>query len=105
MSTAVEIGQAGERVVVEWLRGRTYIIDRWDTQAPGSTDIEAHGPAHLLVQVKTAIYPNDPVNLSPDEERNIKSRAARIGVEAWEARVQLDSDLVLKGEIMWRKLG
>ena len=105
MSTPFEIGQAGERIVVQWLRSKGYIIDRWDTQSPGSTDIEAHhSQAHILVQVKSAVYPNDPPHLSSDEERNIKSRATRIGAQAYEARVQLDSNLQLLGQIMWRKL-
>ncbi|HEY4674472.1 MAG TPA: hypothetical protein VIH48_00285 [Candidatus Bathyarchaeia archaeon] len=105
MPTEVEIGHAGEQVVVEWLRGKGYTIDRWDTQSSGSTDIEAHrATAHLLVQVKSSVHPNEPANLSSEEERNIKSRAARIGAVAWEARVKLDSSLNLMGDIMWRKL-
>jgi Holliday junction resolvase-like predicted endonuclease len=104
-STEVEIGQAGEKIVVEWLKGKGYTIDVWDTQAPGSTDIEAHGTsAHLLVQVKSSVHPNEPASLSSDEERNIKSRATRIGAIAWEARVKLDSNLNLMGDIMWREL-
>lgn len=103
--TEVEIGQAGERIVVQWLRSKGYTIDNWDTQAPGSTDIEAHhSTAKILVQVKSAVNPNEPSSLSSDEERNIKSRATRINAVAWEARVQLDSSLELNGDIMWRKL-
>ena len=106
MPTEVEIGQAGEKIVVEWLKGKSYIIDRWDTQAPGSTDIEAHHTsAHLLVQVKSSVHPNEPASLSTEEERNIKSRATRIGAVAWEARLKLDSSLNLMGNIMWRELG
>lgn len=105
MPTEVEIGQAGEHIVVQWLRDRGYSIDNWDTRAPGSTDIEAHhSTAKILVQVKSAVHPNEPSTLSSDEERNIKSRATRIGAIAYEARVQLNSNLQLIGEIKWRKL-
>jgi hypothetical protein len=104
LPTEVEIGQAGERIVVTWLQNHAYIIDRWDTQAPGSTDIEAHAQVKLLIQVKTSVAPNIPASLSTDEETNIKQRATRISAQAYEARVQLDSNLTLFGEIMWRRL-
>lgn len=105
MATPIEIGQAGERIVVQWLRNYRFTIQGWDTQSPGSTDIEAESSkAHILVQVKSAADPNEPPSLSSDEERNIKSRATRIGAEAWEAQVQLNASLQLVGEIQWRKL-
>jgi hypothetical protein len=98
-----EIGKAGERIVVKDLQAAHYSGD-WDTRAPGSTDIEAWGPTHLLVQVKTGLYPNDPPSLSPSEERNIKARAARLNAEAWEAKVQIMADLTQVGKIQWRRL-
>jgi hypothetical protein len=105
MPTVVEIGQAGERFAVQALKNERWTIDVWNTQAPGSTDIEAHsGPSKILVQVKSAIFPNEPTSLSSDEERNIKSRATRIGAKAYEARVHLNSNLTLKNEIQWKVL-
>lgn len=106
MPTAFDIGQAGERIVVQWLeKEKSYAIKTWDTQSPGSTDIEAeHRDAHILVQVKSAMYPNEPPFLSSDEQRNIKSRATKIGAVAWEARAQLNASLQLIGEIQWRTL-
>ena len=95
---------AWEKAVVNWLRQKGWEITRWDTQTPGSTDIEARsGNKKLLVQVKSAIYPNQPSSLSWEEERNIKSRATKIGAEAWEARVLLDESLNPM-DIKWRKL-
>ena len=106
MATPFEIGQVGERIVVQRLEEAGYTIKRWDTESPGSTDIEAESSAGhiLLVQVKSAVHPNEPPSLSSDEERNIESRAMRIGADAWEARVQLSASLELIGEIQWRKL-
>jgi len=106
MATPFEIGQAGERIVVQWVKEAGYTIKRWDTQSPGSTDIEAESSnGHvLLVQVKSAVHPNEPPSLSRDEERKIESRAMRIGTDAWEARVQLNGSLEPIGEIQWRKL-
>ena len=105
MATPIEIGQAGERIVVQWLRNYRFTIQGWDTQSPGSIDVEAESSkAHILVQVKSAVDPNEPPSLSSGEERNIKSRATRLGAEAWEARVQLDARLQFIGEIQWREL-
>ncbi len=105
MATAVKIGQAGEGIVVQWLKDNNYSILDWNTQAPGSTDIKASGGGKvLLVQVKAAVVPSQPASLSSDEEPSIKARAAQIKAEAYEAKVQLDSSLRLVGKIEWRQL-
>src|SRR5258708_39296993 len=104
MSTQVKTGQAGEHIVARELAAKGYRTNL-DTKGPGSTDIEARGTnASLLVQVKTAVSPNAPAGLSSDEERNIKSRAARLGYQAWEAKLQVDSGLSMVGTIAWRQL-
>jgi hypothetical protein len=122
MFTSFEIGQAGERIVAEWLHYRGYTRIKVDTRLPGSTDIDAqHVPlmnslfpqlfvnqknkARMFIQVKSAVYPNNPESLSSDEKRNITSRATKMGARAWEARVRLNSNLKLIGEIRWRELG
>ena len=102
--TTSEIGRAGEWHAVNWLKSNGYAIDRWDTQSPGSTDIEAHGAERVLVQVKSAIYPNEPAYLSSDEVRNIKSRATRIGANPYFAKVSLNQDLSLRKKIEWVRL-
>jgi Holliday junction resolvase-like predicted endonuclease len=105
MATSAQIGQAGEATVVTALKKEGWSITNWNTQAPGSTDIEASsGRKKLLVQVKSAITPDSPASLSSDEERNIKSRAAKIGADAYEARVTLDRSLAATS-LDWRKLG
>ena len=99
-----DIGLAGEKAAAEQLEEKNWRITRWDTTSPGATDIEAQsGAKKVLVQVKSAVVPNEPASLSVAEERNIKSRATGIGAEAWEARVQLDELLSLVA-IKWRKL-
>jgi len=104
MATQVEIGQAGEQIVNQWLRSNGYSTNL-DTRLPGSTDIEAKSTnTSLLVQVKSSVQPSQPASLSADEERNIKSRATKLRYEAWEARVQLDARLQLVGQVIWRKL-
>jgi Holliday junction resolvase len=104
MVTQVDIGNAGERLVARALAGDGYRTNV-DTRGPGSTDIEALKPDRsLLIQVKTAIYPNSPANLSADELRNIRARATRLGREAWAAGVQLDRNLAPVGNIAWQQL-
>ena len=104
MATQVQTGQAGEAAAVAALKSEGWTITSWNTQAPGSTDIEAaSGSKKLLVQVKSAVAPQSPGSLSSDEERNIKSRASRIGADAYEARVTLDQNLVAT-QVDWRKL-
>ena len=102
---SVEVGRLGERHVVNYLKEKKYTIVEWDTQAPGSTDIEAqHASAHLLVQVKTAIHPNEPGTLTSEEVRNIKSRATKINADPWEANVQISDNGQLVNVIKWSKL-
>jgi hypothetical protein len=104
MVTTVEIGDRGERLVARWLTRHGYSTNI-DTRGAGSTDIEAWAFLNpLLVQVKTAVSPNTPCSLTAEEERAIKTRAACLGVQAWEARVQLDEELQQVGVIQWRRL-
>ncbi len=104
MPTPYEIGNAGEGYAVEFLKGKGFTIDKWDTHASGSADIEAHSKeSKILVQVKSAIT-DEPSDLSAEEQRNIKSRATRIGAIAWEAKVILNTNLDIIGDIRWRQL-
>jgi Holliday junction resolvase-like predicted endonuclease len=105
MVTPQEIGQAGERHAVEWLKRQGYRIDRWDTKSPGATDIDAsNSKARILVQVKSAVAPGSPPALSGEDEKAIKARATKLSAEAWEARVTLSANLALSRAIEWRKL-
>lgn len=102
--TAAEIGRAGERVTAEWL-GRRGLRVRTNTRFPGSTDIIAtDGNIVHLVQVKATVYPGTVPELSPEEIRNIKARAARIGAQAWAAYVWLNGWLRPIGDPAWKRL-
>jgi hypothetical protein len=102
--TAFEIGEAGERAVALQLHASGYRVHR-DTQGPGATDIVAAGNGRrLLVQVKGAQSPTPPGGASPEEGRRIRVRAARLGAEPWEARVQLNWWLEPVAGIGWRLL-
>lgn len=100
---AAQIGNYGEQHVASWLRLKGYTVNQ-NTRLPGSTDIEADGQERILVQVKTAVSPNEPSYPSADEIRNIKSRASNINRTAYAAQVTIDSSANLVGEIRWSKL-
>ncbi len=108
--TVAEIGGIGERHVTAALQALGFSCYR-NTQLPGSTDIEAkqkdssgNNIKILLVQVKTALTPNSPADLSPDEKQGIVSRANRNNGEAWLGQVRISSDGDLVGKITWAKL-
>lgn len=106
VATNLEIGMAGEKAVVDYLRdakGFSNII--WDTTQSGASDIEAVGSkVRLLIQVKTSVHPDKPVQLSSEELSAIISRASAKVAQAWEARVVLDRNLKPKGDVEWRRL-
>ncbi len=100
---AGEIGRAGEGSAVRQLQAWGYRVSL-DTRGPGSTDIVARGRGRLLlVQVKTAQTPSLPAGLTSQEEQAIRSRAARLRTEPWEARVRVNWSLEPVG-IDWRRL-
>jgi hypothetical protein len=99
------IGGRGEHIVAEDLRHKGFYYANVNTKGAGSTDIDAFGPnGRTLVQVKTTTGESTPAGLSADEIRNITSRAARQGAQAWAAGVQLDSNGNQVGEITYQKL-
>ncbi len=106
MSQPVDIGQLGEKAVVNDLASKGYIGIKRNTRGPSSTDIEAtntHGRKQLF-QVKAAVSPNTPNDLSPSEITAIMSRAARIGASAYQAKVQLSSNFSRIAPIRYTKL-
>ena len=103
--SSTDVGLIGKRYVVAWLESiRFEIVDR-DDDDPEALDIEAkHSEAHVIVRVKTAVEPERPEDLSAGEVRDLLSKASERKAVAWEAKVQLDSNRVLKGEISWKIL-
>lgn len=96
-----DIGHTGESRVVAWLRANGFTVEVWDTRAPGATDIEARG---ILVQVKTAVTPNAPGQMTTSEVHRITARARRMGREAWLAQAVIDRAGQPVGKIAWTQL-
>jgi hypothetical protein len=102
---STDIGLIGKRYVVDWLESIEFEIVDWDDEDPEAMDIEAeHSDSHVIVRVKTAVEPDEPEDLSADEVRDLMSKASRKKAVAWEAKVRLDTDHILKGEISWKIL-
>ena len=104
MPTSHEIRKAGEGYTVEFFKGKGFTIDKWDTHTIGSANIEAHSKeGKILVQVISALT-DEPSDLSAKDQRNIKARAKRSGAVAWEAKVILNTNLDIIGDIRLREL-
>src|SRR5437867_5877855 len=76
--TRTEIGAAGEHAVITCLRACGYKILRWDTRAPGTTDLEVECCGRIsLIQVKASVFPGVSDKLSRAGEDSIRARARR----------------------------
>jgi hypothetical protein len=103
--SSTDVRLIGKRYVVDWLESIRFEIVDWDDEDPEASDIEAeHSEAHVIVRVKTAVEPDEPEDLSAEEVRGLMSRASSKKAVAWEAKVRLDADRILKGEISWKIL-
>jgi hypothetical protein len=104
MFKAPDIGKIGEQLAAAWLGANGWQCYR-NTQLPGATDIQGtRGKESILVQVKTAVYPNSPIFLSSVEKQAIVARANHNQAGAWLARLQIDNEGRLFGNIAWTKL-
>jgi len=75
--------------VVRSLTDEGYVINAWNTAPPGPSDIDAtREKVHILVQVRSAVYPNEPANLTEEEAQRLKSRATAISATPVIATVQ-----------------
>ncbi len=103
LSTSTDLGAVGEQHVTAILSALGYSC-RLQTERHRSASIMATGPANLLVQVKTSLYPSLPADLTCDELRDIAARAARIGCQAWFAKLRINSIGAPVGEVIWGRV-
>lgn len=102
--TASEIGKIGVRILVTILRHTCQNV-KPGIRLPGATGIEADGNGvGYLVQVKMAVSPNTPADLSANEAHNITSRARLTNRTALLAKVTINSEGLRVGDIEWTKL-
>jgi hypothetical protein len=104
MDNVVDVGSIGVRIVAQWL-SRQGFRTRMNFVLSSTTDIEAVDQnTKMLIQVRTAVLPAEPVPLTAKEVALFQSRAWDKNFEPWEAMIQLDSNNAIIGQIMWRKL-
>jgi hypothetical protein len=96
-----EVGSIGEQIVKNYLIQTGHTNVKVDTFAPGKTDVESDT---WLVQVKTSVSPYKPGDLTSDEVRDIKSRAAKLKKEAYKAQLSIDDKNLLVGSIQFTDL-
>lgn len=88
-----------EQIVLDYLQKKNYSVES------GEKYFKVKGEKlNFLVQVKYSVVPKIPAPLSSIEEEMIKTEAANLGFEAWEAKVELDKKMHGIGEIQWRKI-
>jgi len=104
--TAVEIGNAGEKIVHNDLALKGYTNILRDTKQTGSVDIQADSTkmGNILVQVKTAIYPSVPAELTSEENTAIKAKGQRTSRTPKSARLQINDSKQLVGSIIYTDL-
>jgi hypothetical protein len=104
MPTPHEIKKAGEGYTVEYFKGKGFTIDKWDSHSTGTANIEAHNKeGKIRVQVISAVT-DEPSDISAKDQRNMIERAKKVGAVAWEAKVIVNENLDIIGDIRLREL-
>ncbi len=102
MVATLEVEEAAEACVVAALRRLHLTVVQPASNAPGVVIIEAWKTTqHILLEVKAAVARDKPVDLTPQEKRDLRQRATRAGAEPWEAKVVLGPDGELVGLDWW----
>ena len=105
-SETSNITTAGEGHVEKWLSGNGYNSIIKDIAGPGPEAIEANGTIeNILVIVKTAVTPNQPVEITRAQKNAIKTRAEQSDRKAYVAYVIIDANKDIVGEIIWERIG
>jgi hypothetical protein len=102
--TPVEINYLGQ-AIAQFDLERQGFVWKWNTSIPGSTDIEAtKGSEGRLVQVRTAVHPQEPRGLGQDETQRIKAKASQMGYEPWLVQITIKEGDSAAKTIIWTKL-
>jgi hypothetical protein len=104
MLTPTDIAEHGQHHVEAYLSSTGYHCNTQKSHH-GGIDIEARGEEeNLLVHVMTAIFPHEVPALSELDKGRIISKAMMLGYDSWLAKVLIDQDGELAGEIQWEQL-
>ena len=104
MMTPTDIIETGARHVESYLKGTGYHCHH-GPQHHGSIDIEARGEDdNLYVHVMTTLAPTAVPEIGTSDIARVLSRAMTLGYDSWLAKVQLNSQGELVGEVQWSQL-
>ncbi|MHB2019604.1 MAG: hypothetical protein ACYCW6_21890, partial [Candidatus Xenobia bacterium] len=97
--------------VVDDMERQGFIILEWNKQTQGPADVRVvkHGGSKdedrkMILQIRAAIYPEDPPYLTQEEMVRLVQRANQLGDEPWEVRTYLDGTYRAVGPPQWRYL-
>jgi hypothetical protein len=96
------VARSGEEHAARQLKDWGFTV-KIHSRHPNSSDLEAGFPnkTGILVQVKTALCPEEPEAIPAEELVSLKCRAVTARKEAWYARVQVDTEGRLTKPIKW----
>ncbi len=97
-----DVAAIAEEYVAEGLQRIHCRIAQHDHAVSGAPILRAwSGPLQIFMQVMAAVAPAEPAGISPDDECELRKRAAPVQGEAWVANVVLGPDLELVGLDWW----
>jgi hypothetical protein len=103
--TLQDIEKEGIKYIEEYLKNNGFTNIGKDTWQYGSTDIKADSFGEkILVQVKTSIFPIEPIEISREERIKIISRALNLKRKAYAAYVKIKEKNRLLESIAWERL-
>lgn len=101
-----DIHGAGKKAVIDLLERNGWVLEGEESLLDDLDGIMAKKEKeHLLITVKSSLYPIDPGFLSGDQKERLRNIARTKGGRAGLARVWLYKDLSLKDRVMWTDLG
>lgn len=100
-----DIGHAGEKHVENWCISKGFRNVIRNTWQPGGVDIQADGGTNnnIIIQVKSAISPNQPIAITDQEKAAIIARGKKLSRIPYGAYVTMDANTKLIGEISFVK--
>ena len=102
--TPADIIESGLQHVETYLKGTGYTCHHTPAHH-GSVDIEARGEDDkLYVHVMSTLAPTAVPDISTSDLARVLSRAMTMGYDSWLAKVQVDAEGELVGEIQWSQL-
>jgi len=103
--TPDDFRRTGLKYAVDWLQRSGYVLTHGPVPPSGPPEIEADHPSvRILVRVSISMAPDLPPELKKDEVDGLKTRAAGMGRRPYAARVLMDSDGHLLGDVHWQRL-